>query len=79
MGVQAPTPVSGSGFLSRSCLVLRPDEVTTVRHAIMEDGENALILKNVGALLQTMYSVATALGLTPCALGVGDIEEFGKA
>jgi oxazoline/thiazoline dehydrogenase len=39
----------------------------------------ALILKNVGALLQTMYLVATALGLAPCALGGGDIEEFSKA
>ena len=29
----------------------------------------SLILKDVGALYQTMYLVATALGLAPCALG----------
>lgn len=34
----------------------------------------ALILKDVGALYQTMYLVATALGLAPCALG-GWLEE----
>lgn len=32
----------------------------------------ALILKEVGALMQTMYLVATAMCLAPCALGVGD-------
>lgn len=35
-------------------------------------------LKNVGALLQTMYLVATAMGLAPCALGLGDAERFAK-
>jgi SagB-type dehydrogenase family enzyme len=34
----------------------------------------SLILKDVGALYQTMYLVATALGLAPCALG-GWMEE----
>jgi SagB-type dehydrogenase family enzyme len=32
----------------------------------------ATILKDVGALLQTMYLVATDLGLSACALGCGD-------
>ena len=32
----------------------------------------ATILKNVGVLYQTMYLVATAMGLGPCALGSGD-------
>jgi SagB-type dehydrogenase family enzyme len=32
----------------------------------------ALVLKEVGALYQTMYLVATAMGLGPCALGGGD-------
>ncbi|PZS31265.1 MAG: dehydrogenase, partial [Pseudonocardiales bacterium] len=32
----------------------------------------ALILKHVGVLYQTMYCVATAMGLAPCALGGGD-------
>jgi SagB-type dehydrogenase family enzyme len=38
----------------------------------------ATILKDVGALLQTMYLVATALDLAPCALGGGDSERFAR-
>lgn len=36
----------------------------------------ATILKNVGALFQTMYLVATAMGLGPCALGAGNSDRF---
>ena len=36
-------------------------------------------LKNVGALYQTMYLVATAMGLAPCGLGGGDSELFCQA
>jgi SagB-type dehydrogenase family enzyme len=39
----------------------------------------ALVLKDVGALYQTMYLVATAMGLAPCALGSGDTELFARA
>lgn len=39
----------------------------------------ALILKDAGALMQTMYLVATAMGLAPCALGSGDVELFAAA
>jgi SagB-type dehydrogenase family enzyme len=39
----------------------------------------ALILKDVGALYQTLYLVATAMGLAPCALGNGDTELFAAA
>lgn len=39
----------------------------------------SLILKDVGSLYQTMYLVATALGLAPCALGGGDAELFATA
>ncbi|MDB5964725.1 MAG: hypothetical protein JWQ72_1225 [Polaromonas sp.] len=39
----------------------------------------ALILKNVGALLQQMYLVATAMELAPCALGGGDADRFSEA
>jgi SagB-type dehydrogenase family enzyme len=39
----------------------------------------AIILKNVGVLYQTMYLVATAMGLAPCALGSGDADRFAKA
>ncbi|WP_186447687.1 SagB/ThcOx family dehydrogenase [Sinorhizobium medicae] len=36
----------------------------------------ATILKNVGALYQTMYIVATAMRLGPCAVGAGDSDLF---
>lgn len=39
----------------------------------------AIILKNVGALYQTMYLVATAMGLAPCALGGGNSDLFMQA
>ena len=39
----------------------------------------ALILKNVGALLQQMYLVATAMSLAPCALGGGNSDRFSEA
>lgn len=39
----------------------------------------ALILKNVGVLFQTLYLVATAMDLAPCALGGGDSELFARA
>ncbi|MGP3929391.1 SagB family peptide dehydrogenase [Nonomuraea sp. KM88] len=39
----------------------------------------SLILKDVGVLFQTMYLVATAMGLAPCALGVGDAGAFEAA
>ncbi|MEU6952190.1 SagB family peptide dehydrogenase [Streptomyces sp. NPDC045714] len=39
----------------------------------------ALTLKHVGVLQQTMYLAATAMGLAPCALGVGDADAFAAA
>jgi SagB-type dehydrogenase family enzyme len=39
----------------------------------------ALILKHVGVAYQTMYCVATAMGLAPCALGAGDPAVFAEA
>jgi SagB-type dehydrogenase family enzyme len=39
----------------------------------------ATVLKNVGALYQTMYLTATAMGLAPCALGSGDAVAFTQA
>lgn len=38
----------------------------------------ATILKNVGALYQTMYLVATAMGLAPCALGAGNSDRCSQ-
>jgi SagB-type dehydrogenase family enzyme len=37
------------------------------------------LLKNVGVLYQTMYLVATAMNLAPCALGAGDSDLFARA
>jgi SagB-type dehydrogenase family enzyme len=39
----------------------------------------ATTLKHVGVLYQTMYLVATAMGLSPCALGSGDADLFAAA
>jgi SagB-type dehydrogenase family enzyme len=39
----------------------------------------ALILKDVGVLYQTMYLVATDMGLAPCALGGGNSDLFAEA
>jgi oxazoline/thiazoline dehydrogenase len=39
----------------------------------------SLMLKNVGVLFQTMYLVATEIGLGPCAVGTGDAEAFAAA
>ena len=39
----------------------------------------SMILKNVGVAYQTMYLVATAMGLAPCALGGGSADPFCRA
>jgi SagB-type dehydrogenase family enzyme len=39
----------------------------------------ATVMKDVGALVQTMYLVATAMGLAPCAVGCGDAAQFARA
>jgi len=39
----------------------------------------AVTLKNVGALYQQMYLVATAMHLAPCGLGGGDSDQFAEA
>ena len=39
----------------------------------------SLIVKQVGVTYQTMYCVATAMGLAPCALGAGDLAAFAEA
>ena len=38
----------------------------------------ALILKNVGVLIQTLYLMATDMGLGGCAIGSTDIDLFAK-
>jgi len=39
----------------------------------------ALTLKHVGVLMQTIYLVATSMGLAPCALGSGDADAAARA
>ena len=39
----------------------------------------SLILKHVGAIMQQLYLVSTALNLSPCALGSGDSALFAEA
>lgn len=39
----------------------------------------ALVLKHVGVLIETLYLVATALELAPCAIGSGDSDLFAAA
>ena len=39
----------------------------------------ALTLKHVGVLYQTLYLVATAMGLAPCGLGSGDSDVAARA
>jgi SagB-type dehydrogenase family enzyme len=39
----------------------------------------SLILKHVGVTYQTMYCVATAMGLAPCAIGAGSVAVFAEA
>lgn len=39
----------------------------------------AATLKHVGVLVQSMYLVATEMGLAPCALGSGDADLFAAA
>jgi SagB-type dehydrogenase family enzyme len=38
-----------------------------------------LMLKDVGGLYQTMYLVAEAMGLAPCALGAGHADWLCRA
>jgi SagB-type dehydrogenase family enzyme len=38
----------------------------------------ALTLKHVGVVQQTLYLVATAMGLASCAIGAGEIEESSR-
>ncbi|HEY9604970.1 MAG TPA: SagB family peptide dehydrogenase [Allocoleopsis sp.] len=43
---------------------------------VYESAAYSLILKDVGSLQQTMYLVATAMNLAPCAIGGGNSDRF---
>lgn len=46
---------------------------------VYESAAYSLILKDVGSLQQTMYLVATAMNLAPCAIGAGNSDRFAEA
>jgi SagB-type dehydrogenase family enzyme len=53
----------------------RPDLLLTVTSRFARNGHAyAATLQHVGALYQTLYLVATAMGLAPCALNGGDAD-----
>jgi oxazoline/thiazoline dehydrogenase len=66
-------------FQTRPQVVL----VLTARFARMawkyETMAYAVMLKHVGVIFQTLYLVATAMGLAPCALGNGGADLFARA
>jgi SagB-type dehydrogenase family enzyme len=39
----------------------------------------SVVLKDAGVLLGAMYLAATAMGLSPCAIGNGDCDAFARA
>ncbi len=60
----------------------RPDVVITIAARFgrvnwkYEGIAYAVVLKNVGVLMHTMYMVSTAMGLAGCAIGTGDSRQF---
>jgi SagB-type dehydrogenase family enzyme len=46
---------------------------------VYEELPYALVLKHAGVLYQSLYLVATAMGLAPCGLGAGDLAAFAAA
>ena len=46
---------------------------------VYESMAYATVLKDVGSLQQTMYLVATAMNLAPCAIGAGNSDLFAAA
>jgi SagB-type dehydrogenase family enzyme len=71
---------------ARSAAVDTPPQVLLVLAArfgrlmpVYEQISYSLVLRNVGSLYQTLYLVATAMGLAPCALGIGDPAAFAAA
>ena len=53
----------------------RPHRIAWKYHGIVY----SLVLKHVGIIFQQLYLISTALGLAPCALGVGNSRTFQYA
>ena len=53
----------------------RPQRIAWKYHGIVY----SLVLKHVGIIFQQLYLISTALGLAPCALGVGNSRTFQYA
>jgi len=88
-GVAGGDPAAVQGLLRDSAIVAHgspPAQVLVVVAARFarvawkyESMAYALVLKDAGVLIQTLYLVATAMGLAPCALGGGDPDLFARA
>jgi SagB-type dehydrogenase family enzyme len=77
MLIQGAATAAGSAALPHVVLILA---ARFARVAWKYDAmAYALVLKHVGVLYQTMYLVATAMGLAACALGGGDSDVFCAA
>ncbi len=82
-------PAATRGLLRDSRIVARgapPAQVLVVLAARFqrvswkyESMAYALVLKDAGVLVQTLYLVATAMGLAACALGGGNADLFARA
>jgi SagB-type dehydrogenase family enzyme len=73
-------------FAAGASMVPTPPQVLLVVSArfgrlmrTYEEVPYSLILKHVGVLYQTLYLVATSMGLAACGLGAGDVEAFATA
>jgi SagB-type dehydrogenase family enzyme len=86
--VRQPSPEVGKllATATRSTFQRQPPQVLIVIAArfgrlmwAYEQIPYSLVLKHVGVLYQTMYLVATSMGLAACALGGGDAMAFNEA
>jgi SagB-type dehydrogenase family enzyme len=86
--VSPPTPATRSllEFARVTSVMDAPPQVTLLLASRVgrvawkyESMAYALTLKQVGVLQQSLYLVATALGLAPCAQGGGDADAFAAA
>jgi SagB-type dehydrogenase family enzyme len=83
-GPEAAAPLLDAARMATG-LVIEPQVLLTITARFArtawkyESIAYALTLKHVGALLQTVYLVATSMGIGPCALGTGDAERAAAA
>lgn len=79
-----PTPEPATGRLiaraaSAAGGAVRPPVLLVITARFGPGAAYTLILRDLGALLQTMYLVATSMDLAPLAIGAGDADVFAAA